>query len=194
MKRIIRLTESDLVRVVNMVISEQSYVDTKKNKIISVNSSNVTKLKKKYLSNDEINGSIRDIIISAADKFLKKVNSTVDKTTNEMTNSDGNETATFYLDSIKKAIYETVNDISWAKKVLLTKLMSKEEFKKLMDWNTNTINDLLRTLTINTFLEIHEPTKVNEAKWYDKAYNAASKRVDQIEAHLIDWIIKQFYG
>lgn len=30
-------------------------------------------------------------------------------------------------------------------------------------------------------------------KWYDRAYDTTSKRIDQIEKHLVDWITKQFY-
>ena len=72
--------------------------------------------------------------------------------------------------------------------------MSKEEFKKLIDLNSNTIYSLLTTLTINSFMEMHDTNKVNEVEWYDQAYDTASKRIDQIEKHLIDWITKQFYG
>ena len=196
MKRIIKLTESDLTRIVKRVISEGSYIDTKKNKIIYVNNNSVNYIKNRYLSDNKINETVKDIIISAAGKFLKKVNSNANanKTVNEMINSGGTESATFYLDAVKKSVYETVNEIAGVKKVLLRNLMSKEEFKKLIDLNSNTIYSLLTTLTINSFMEMHDTNKVNEVEWYDQAYDTASKRIDQIEKHLIDWITKQFYG
>ena len=194
MKRIIKLTESDLTRIVKRVISEGSYIDTKKNKIIYVNNNSVNYIKNRYLSDNKINGTVKDIIISAAGKFLKEVNSNANKTVNEMINSGGTESATFYLDAVKKSVYETVNEIAGVKKVLLRNLMSKEEFKKLIDLNSNTIYSLLTTLTINSFMEMHDTNKVNEVEWYDQAYDTASKRIDQIEKHLIDWITKQFYG
>ena len=194
MKRIIKLTETDLTRIVKRVISEGSYIDTKKNKIIYVNNNSVNYIKNRYLSDNKINGTVKDIIISAAGKFLKEVNSNANKTVNEMINSGGTESATFYLDAVKKSVYETVNEIAGVKKVLLRNLMSKEEFKKLIDLNSNTIYSLLTTLTINSFMEMHDTNKVNEVEWYDQAYDTASKRIDQIEKHLIDWITKQFYG
>ena len=87
MKRIIKLTESDLTRIVKRVISEGSYIDTKKNKIIYVNNNSVNYIKNRYLSDNKINGTVKDIIISAAGKFLKEVNSNANKTVNEMINS-----------------------------------------------------------------------------------------------------------
>ena len=196
MKRIIKLTESDLTRIVKRVISEGSYNDTKKNKIIYVNNNSVNYIKNRYLSDNKINETVKDIIISAAGKFLKEVNSNANanKTVNEMINSGGAESATFYLNAIKESVYETVNEIGGVKKVLLRSLMSKEKFKKLIDLNSKTINSLLTTLTINSFMEMHDTNKVNEAEWYDRAYNTSSKRIDQIENHLIDWITTQFYG
>ena len=133
MKRIIKLTESDLTRIVKRVISEGSYIDTKKNKIIYVNNNSVNYIKNRYLSDNKINETVKDIIISAAGKFLKEVNSNANKTVNEMINSGGTESATFYLDAVKKSVYETVNEIAGVKKVLLRNLMSKEEFKEFFD-------------------------------------------------------------
>jgi hypothetical protein len=194
MKKTIKLTESDLSKIVRRIINEQSSSESKKKFIISQNNEKVKYIKNKYLSQSDIDGTIRGIIKSAVEKFGKKVNADASKVVNQMLNSNGYETASLYLEAVKNSIYDTVNDIGWAEKALLNKLVTKNEFIKLMDKNSGVINDLLTSLTINNFLEMHDMKKSNEVRWYDTAYDGANSRIEGVRKHLVEWITKQLFG
>jgi hypothetical protein len=197
MKKVIRATESDLTTIVKMIINE-SYHSTKKSLVVTRNNKALGNIKNQYLSDTSINKTVVNIINKNLYKFVKEVNSKSGEIANQIISGKGSDSATIYLQTLKDVIYSTVNDMNWAKKKLISTLVSnlasKDEFNNIIKNFDTIINDVYDRLITDVFLYVHDPTKSKEAEWYEQAWNVANNRKESIKKHLVDWIKSQIFG
>jgi hypothetical protein len=193
MKKVIRVTESDLTTIVKMIINE-SYHSTKKSLVVTRNNEALENIKNQYLSDTGIPKIVVNIINKNLYKFVKEVNSKSGEIANQIISGNGSDSATIYLQTLKDVIYSTVNDLNWAKKKLISTLVSKDEFNNIIKNFDTIINDVYNTLIRNVFRHVHDRGNKKEAEWYQQAWNVAFNRKESIKKHLVDWIKSQIFG
>ena len=133
----------------------------------------------------------RTKLINAVSKYIDIMNSNANLILQQIRKGNGTETASLYIDSFKKLVYDEVNNLNGVTKLAIAKLMSAEDLRKSID--IDRLNEIYDALFITTLMNIHDPSSDIESTWYTTAWNVLHNRRDAIIKHLIDYTIQQIY-
>lgn len=200
MKKVIRLTESDLMRIVKRVMTESGGVGMiTPEKIKNVNySSIITPAFDLIDTTIKDTLGVRDMLKKLVKTYVSKVENNSNKIIGQIKNEDGKSSSQLYLSLLTQTITESLNDLGTVYKFAIRKYYSRAQLKSLlmkeqsMDYIKQTYDNLL-VWPLESY-DVNEKLYDYLDSWISDTKDALRDRKDGYVNQIIELVLNGIYG